>query len=259
MITAMDDAVGNIVGALTEKGLFENSVIIWMSDNGGPIKTGATVGEGYYNSGTASNWPLRGSKGSIFEGGMRTPAIVHSPSGLLASMAEYNGLFHISDWYPTLLSLAGLQLNQNLDGKDQLQQLKDPNTESSPRQDMVYNIAYNPRDPDDTVPTAAFRRGDWKYILRQTSFSGWSSCPPEACSNTSSVYPDNNDLYHQLFNLALDPSETQNLADQEPELAEELRLLLEEYIADHHNQFYPPADPASNPDNYDGVWSDGWC
>ena len=74
MVTAMDDAVGNVTQALKESGLYENTIIVFFSDNGGP--TGRTGKHGSGNG--ASNWPLRGGKGSVFEGGTRTPAFIHS-------------------------------------------------------------------------------------------------------------------------------------------------------------------------------------
>ena len=67
MVTAMDDAVGNITEALKATGLYHNTIIVFLSDNGGGLHS------------YGSNWPLRGGKGTIFEGGTRTPAFIHSP------------------------------------------------------------------------------------------------------------------------------------------------------------------------------------
>ena len=70
MVTAMDDVVGNITESLIAHDMYDNSVIIFVSDNGGQI--------GGQNP-AASNLPLRAGKGSIYEGGVRTPAFMHSP------------------------------------------------------------------------------------------------------------------------------------------------------------------------------------
>ena len=108
------------------------------------------------------------------------------------------------------------------------------------------------------VQSYAFRRGDWKYIMRTVGYSGWTPCPPEVCSN-STVKPGFADVKNVLYNIKEDPSETVNLADSEPVIAEDLRSRLEAYIADLPDEFYPPDDPAGDPQNWGGVWSDGWC
>ena len=77
MVTAMDDAIGNITETLKVNELYENSIIIFVSDNGGQA-----AGR---NSG-ASNYPLRADKGTFYEGGVRTPAFIHAPN-LIAKKA----------------------------------------------------------------------------------------------------------------------------------------------------------------------------
>ena len=86
-----DDGFADILAALQVEGLYDNSVIVVASDNGG------SVGDGGNNS------PLRGGKRNLFEGGIRVPAFVHSP--LLPDSAQgsvYRSLVHVSDWLPTL-------------------------------------------------------------------------------------------------------------------------------------------------------------
>merc|ERR1711963_393899 len=105
MVTAMDDAVGEVVAALKETDMFENTMIVFMSDNGGPTGHGGHA---------ANNWPLRGAKGSLWEGGTRTPAFIHQP-GVLAPREE-QGLMHVTDWLPTLLEAVGLNAPVGIDG-----------------------------------------------------------------------------------------------------------------------------------------------
>ncbi|CAL4088940.1 unnamed protein product, partial [Meganyctiphanes norvegica] len=107
------------------------------------------------------NIPLKGFKHSIWEGGTRVPAFIHSP--LLKNTPRiYDGLFHITDWYNTLLAAAGASgLPQN-DGHNQWDSLR-TGMITPPRQDFIYNI-------DETMhPTrGAIRVGDYKYIMGET-------------------------------------------------------------------------------------------
>jgi arylsulfatase A-like enzyme len=95
MVTALDDAVANVTSALRRTGLYRDTLIVFLSDNGGAER--------------GSNWPLRGKKNSIYEGGTRTVAFVHGPRLVKAHRRGFvsRGLVHLVDWYPTLLSLAG--------------------------------------------------------------------------------------------------------------------------------------------------------
>lgn len=100
MIRALDDAFGQTVQALDEANMLQNSVILFSSDNGGPSIEDETYGTG------ASNWPLRGQKFSMWEGGVRVSSFLWSP--LLRSQRYINKhLYHITDWLPTLYKLAG--------------------------------------------------------------------------------------------------------------------------------------------------------
>ena len=100
MINCMDEGIGNITAALRKNGLLNNTILIFTSDNGAAIGTGDNVG--------GSNWPLRGGKHSIFDGGTKVPAIVYysklmnNKSGAGAGMV-YDKLFHSSDWSPTII------------------------------------------------------------------------------------------------------------------------------------------------------------
>jgi arylsulfatase A-like enzyme len=144
MVSAMDEAVGQVVAALKEKGLLENTLIIFSSDNGGPSPGKVT-----------SNGPLRAGKGTIYEGGIRVCAFASWPGHIPAGKTICEPLQGV-DWYPTLLKLAGGSLEQKLplDGRDiwpvLTQGAKSPH-------DALLICATKPG-------SAALRMGDWKLV-----------------------------------------------------------------------------------------------
>lgn len=98
MMTHLDYSVGAIVQALARQNMLNDSIIIFSTDNGGPA-------EGF-NLNAASNWPLRGVKNTLWEGGVKGAALIFSP--LLSKRNRVsNQTMHISDWLPTLYHAAG--------------------------------------------------------------------------------------------------------------------------------------------------------
>lgn len=95
MVTKLDESIGTIVETLEEKDMLQNSIIIFMSDNGA-----ASIGS-FTNWG--SNYPLRGIKDTLFEGGVRDVAFIWSPL-IVQSGRVSNDLVHVTDWLPTLLT-----------------------------------------------------------------------------------------------------------------------------------------------------------
>jgi len=106
MTACMDEGVLNVTIALENSGLWNSTILIFSTDNGAWLDGGR------------NNWPLRGGKGSLWEGGMRGVAFVHSP--LIKHRGTVNsGLMHVSDWFPTILALAGRNpAGLNVDGFD---------------------------------------------------------------------------------------------------------------------------------------------
>ena len=105
MVSFMDEIVGNITAALHTKQMYDDTIIVYSSDNGGPSWTAS-------HHLAASNWPLRGSKNTDLEGGVRVGAFVSG--GFMQTRAQANigrslsGIIHIADWYSTLCALAGV-------------------------------------------------------------------------------------------------------------------------------------------------------
>lgn len=144
MISAVDDAVGEIVKAANESGLGDNTLIVFSSDNGGP------------NPGKLSdNGKLRGGKGGLYEGGVRVVAFANWPSHIKPGSAIRQPI-HISDWFPTLVKLSGSDATPKLplDGRDIGAVLT--TSASIPDREVILNLA-----PD----AAAIRKGDWKLVV----------------------------------------------------------------------------------------------
>ncbi|XP_047480024.1 arylsulfatase B-like [Penaeus chinensis] len=167
MVTAMDEAVGRVVAALKSTGHYDNSVIVFTTDNGGPTKHGA------------NNWPLRGYKTTLWEGGTRGAAFIHSP--LLPNPgAVSHKMIHVTDWYQTLVGLAGGVAPADTDGFDQWASLT--GSAPSPRTQLIYNL-------DDTDKfKAGIRVGDMKLLINPGN-AGWTP-PPEI--NLSNQEPPHN-------------------------------------------------------------------
>ena len=138
------------MSALNDVGMLQNSVIIFISDNGAP-----SVGE-FKNWG--SNYPLRGQKSTLWEGGVRGVAFIWSPL-LIQTGRVSNELIHVTDWLPTIFAAAGGDiglLDLEMDGSDQWSSLV--YDFPSPRNDILLNI-------DEKTRNAALRFSYWKLIV----------------------------------------------------------------------------------------------
>ena len=102
-IQALDEQVGRITTALRNKGIIENTIIVFMSDNGASTR----IPSGISGINYGSNWPLRQAKGTLFDGGVRTPAFIWSPLIKRRGGLITNQLTHVVDWFPTLYEAAG--------------------------------------------------------------------------------------------------------------------------------------------------------
>nr|ADK13094.1 arylsulfatase [Dicathais orbita] len=139
-ITAMDTGIGKVVDALKQHNLLDNTLIVFQSDNGGDTHF------------SANNGPLRDRKTTLYEGGVKVPSMAYGPGLLTNTPRTSDDLFHISDWFTTILSAAGLEAG-NVDGIDQWNLLRYGS--KSPRQTFIYNIHGD---------NAAIRAGRYKLI-----------------------------------------------------------------------------------------------
>lgn len=99
MVSALDNSIGEVFSALHKKDMLDNSIIVFSTDNGGAV-------EGI-DASTGSNWPLRGSKYNMWEGGIRAASFIWSPLLQKSQGTISKNLMHISDWLPTLYAAAG--------------------------------------------------------------------------------------------------------------------------------------------------------
>jgi len=156
----LDDAVGRILKALADKGLRDDTLFVFTSDNGGSTATNNTQPYPPDDSPagrlTASNAPLRGQKGSVYEGGTRVPTLVSWPGRIRPGKQATPA--YIADWMPTFSALAGFQPGPNLkwDGVDLSALL----LKGTPLADRPIYIA-GPR-----WRAASLRFGDWKLVVR---------------------------------------------------------------------------------------------
>ncbi len=203
MVAAMDEAVGQILKALDEQGLRQNTLILFSSDNGGPNPGRVT-----------SNGPLRAGKGTLYEGGVRVCACVAWP-GHITPGSTIDAPIHVVDWYPTLLKLAGASPEQKLplDGRDIWRTITAG--QPSPHDEILLNS-----EPQ----RGAIRVGDWKLVLRGgASDAGEEGDAPPKKQKGKKARAQQAGESLELFNLATDPFEKQNLATERPEKLKELR------------------------------------
>ncbi len=180
MVACLDDEIGRVVAAIDKKGMRNNTLILFHSDNGG-TKNAMFAGVMADMSKVkipCDNGPYREGKGTLFEGATRVCALANWPGRIQPQTVE--GLIHAVDIYPTLAGLAGASTAKSkpLDGVNVWETIAQG--KPSPRSEIVYNI-----EPF----RAALRQGDWKLIWR-------------------TMLPSSVDLY----NVAQDPSEQNNLA-----------------------------------------------
>jgi arylsulfatase A-like enzyme len=191
MISAMDDQIGKVVAALEARGMRENTLIVFQSDNGGP-RDARFTGEVDMSKSTipADNGPYRDGKASIYEGGTRVAALANWP-GRIKPGTVVDSPIHLVDMYPTIARLAGASTarSKGLDGLDVWPALGEG--ARSPRTEVVYDI-----EPF----RAALRSGDWKLI--------WQTTLPGRV---------------ELYNLAKDPGEQTNVAEANAEKVAELQ------------------------------------
>lgn len=213
MVERTDTGLGRILSVLDELGLRDHTVILLTSDNGAEVSLGSVP--------VTSVAPLRGCKELLYEGGIREPMAIVWP-GHTKPGSVYTPPVSLLDFYPTILGIAGIPLpkNQPVDGISLVPVLNgesDPSLECRPL--FWYDVKSELRtDGSILLPGAAVHLGPWKLIRHFGSST-------------------------ELFQLENDPSESRNLAADNPKKVAELDKLLDAWLADTG-----VALPTTNPD-----------
>lgn len=212
MVEHMDDAVGVVMNELKALDLYENTIIVFTSDNGGLIGRGKRK--------ITSNYPLRSGKGDAYEGGVRVPLIIKT-----LSMKNQKGVMSSEpvvspDLMPTLIDLSGLNVESNVksgfDGVN-LSPLLDDVDADIQREAIFWH--YPHYHVEGATPYSAVRKGDWKLIHFYET-----------------------DAY-ELYNLKKDIGEKENLYDVNKQKISELKNALKRMLEETEAQL-----PSSNPD-----------
>ncbi|XP_055958305.1 arylsulfatase B [Patella vulgata] len=245
MVSILDEAIGNITQTLIDEGMYNDTLILLTADNGAePINYG-------------NNYPLRGSKHSLWEGGTRVTSFM-AGVGLQQTGIKYTGLIHGVDWMPTLLGAAGAPQVAGIDGINHWDSIRQ--NLASGRREFIYNL------DDFYIPTqghAAIRVGDWKLILGYPgTFDGWYK-PMNETEDTPfyEMTWASGDKPARLFNIADDPYEYYDVADQNPDIVANLTDKINQYRKSMVPAMYPADDPQADTiakQNGDS-WTSGWC
>lgn len=280
MTAVLDESIGNVTKALAARDMLNNSIIVFSTDNGGPSHG--------FSMNFANNWPLRGVKETLWEGGVRASGFLWSPLLKKTSYVSQH-MIQVIDWLPTLLNAAGFDMSKlppSIDGIDMWNVLSD--NKESRRTEMLHNI--------DPIPpgSSAIRVRDLKLVqgLDEPKWTGWY--PPEGyANNASEVAPPemfrsdlrlvlrligrrapwgapvvvecgprpanastNCDRHKApcLFNVMADPCEFNNLANRFPALVTSLLARLEEYNKTAVPTRNLPNDPKGLPYFHGGAW-----
>lgn len=192
MIKSVDEALGKIIATLEAENLLENTLVIFYSDNGG-------------HNGYTSNAPLRSGKGNPWEGGIREPLVMHWPAQIRAG-TTFEGPVSSIDLLPTLCGIAGVDNSAmpEVDGIDVFPAVV--NNSETGRQDLFWHFPHY-RSYEDVRPFSIVRSANWKLIRF------WEGRV-------------------ELYDLKKDPSETNNVAGENPEVLIQLESKLDKWLMD---------------------------
>ncbi|MCX6285860.1 MAG: arylsulfatase [Bacteroidetes bacterium] len=189
MVSALDDATGKILQALSENHLDSNTCVIFTSDNGATFSLGG-VDPAFFNS----NGPLKGGKGNLYEGGIRVPCIAWWP-GKIKALQVCSIPYAAWDIMPTLAQLAQLEAPKNIDGISIVPALN--GSKNPPQHEFLY------WEYTSTGGNQAIRAGKWKVVRKDMIKEPMRR--------------------FELYDLSVDPCEKFNVAGQHPEIIQKMK------------------------------------
>ena len=237
MIEVMDAGIGRILDKLRALGIADNTIVIFTSDNGPALGAWNGFSQSRFNCG------FNGGKGNTYEGGIRVPLIIRWQDGLPGGF-HTDEMAHFTDWFPTLLSMSGLPApaDLDLDGVDVTPVLRGERGGIYPERFWQWN-RYTPV----ATCNAAMRAGDWKLLRPQIreamQVSDTDTAFDHAIKYTPERFPD---IVRDpeplrtvpepppplLFNIADDPLEQNDLAEQFPQRVATMESALEQWFLD---------------------------
>ena len=248
MMSVVDESVQRVTNALRSHGLWENTVVIWTTDNGSPIDV------------AGSNHPFKGGKKTNWEGGVRVPTFV--TGGYLPPHMKgqsLTGLFHVADWYATFSRLAGLGSDVPADGPSgpdshDMWDYISGQIQTSPRTEIIHDhrMFNNASRVDGCRGQAiyekpgynalgAIRLGDYKLIIGDEYEAFWFG---EFSPNNTGVRPKLGRVecvdFPCLYDIVNDPGEHVNLATRMPFKVHKLWDRFNQSDASYHPQIVPP-------------------
>lgn len=210
MIKSVDEATGQILDALDELQLTENTLVIFTGDNGGL-------------EGPTDNAPLRSGKGFPYEGGIRVPVIFRWPGEIPEAEISYEPVSS-QDYFPTIMEAVGLSLpeDREIDGISLLSHLKSGGREKLDRETLFWHFPHY-RQGHRVTPYSIVRQGDWKLIK-------WYEGPE-----------------YELYNLQADIGEDNELSEEMPEKVKELDRVINNLVEETGAKL-PISNPDYNPE-----------
>ncbi len=210
----VDATVGQVLGALEEHGLSDNTIVLFTSDNGSPARNGRNmsgpVGSVVADYGHDPSRPWRGMKADIWEGGHRVPCIVRWP-GAVSPGTVTDETICLTDFMATMAAIVGHALPEHAaeDSYNILPSLLGKSRDAPARPSIVHH-SYD--------GTFAVREGDWKLVPGNLGSGGFTK--------PSQIEPQTGGPQGQLYDLADDPAETRNLWGERPDIVKRLSDLL---------------------------------